>query len=74
MADNVNPLDRFAVAVLLDDNVVRHLPKGKTISFVFQANTRNIRTVIVTGQVVNLGDKRALLERLQREVATSFVT
>ena len=65
-AETTNPLDRFAVAVLLDDDVVGHLPKGKlgryakTISFFLQANARNSCTAVVTGQAVSLGDKKGM--------------
>ena len=85
--ETTNPLDKFAVAVLLDDDVVGHLLKGrlgryaKTISYFLQADSRNFCTVVVTGQAINLGDKkgmqvpcnlcfsgaRSFLERLQRE-------
>ena len=64
-AETLNPLDTFAVAVLLDYDVVGHLLKGKlgqyakTVSFLLlQADTRNVCTVVVTGKEVNLGDKK----------------
>lgn len=87
-AETINPLDRFAVAVLLDDDVVGHLPKGrlgryaKTISYFLQADSKNVCTVVVTGQAINLGDKKGMqvpcnlcfsgvhsfLERLRKEL------
>ena len=89
-AETTNPLGRFAVAVLLDDEVVGHLLKGKlgryakTISFFLQADAGNFCTVVVTGQAINLGDKKGMqvpcnlcftgarpfLERLRRELET----
>ena len=89
-AETTNPLDRFAVAVLLDDNVIGHLPKGKLgryakpISFFLQADAKNCCTAVVTGQAVNLGDKKGMqvpcnlcssgthpfLEILRRELET----
>ena len=61
-----NPVDRFAVAVLIEDKIVGHLPKGKlgryakTISYFLKARGRNSCTVIVTGNAVNLGDKMGM--------------
>ena len=66
MAETTNPLDRFAVAVLLGDDMVGHLPKGKlgqyakTISFFLQADAKNSCAVVTTGQAVNLGDKKGM--------------
>ena len=60
-AETANPLDNFAVAVLLND-VVGHLPKGdaKTISFFLQSDARNVCIVVVTDKAVNLGDKKGM--------------
>ena len=61
-----NPVDRFAVAVLYEENIVGHLPKGKlgryakTVSYFLKAKARNSCTVIVTGNPVNLGDKKGM--------------
>ena len=79
-AETVNPL-KFAVAILLDDDIFGHLPK--TISFFLQADARNVCTVMVMGKAVNLGDKKGMqvpcnlcfsgvrpfLQRLCRELA-----
>ena len=59
----MNPIEKFTVAILLDIDVVAHLPLGKLgryakrISFYLQADARNVCTVIVIGQAVNFGDK-----------------
>ena len=62
--DNPVTVDHFAVAVLIQDNIVGHLPKGKhgpyakTISYFLKTRSRgrNSCTVIVTGEC-SLGDK-----------------
>ena len=65
-AETVNPLYTFAVAVLLDNNIVGHLLKGKfgpytkTVSFFLQADTRNVSTVVVTGKAIYLCDKKGM--------------
>ena len=54
--DNPVTVDRFAVAVLIQDNIIGHLAKGKlgdyakTISYFLKARGRNSCTVIVTGE------------------------
>ena len=66
MSEEENPVDRFAVAVLYEENIVGHLPKGKlgryakTVSYFLKAKARNSCTVIVTGNPVNLGDKKGM--------------
>ena len=65
-AEVTNIVDRYAVAVLQEDEVVGHLPKGKlgryakTISFFFTASVRNTCLVIVSGRAVNLGDGKGM--------------
>ena len=65
-AEVTNIVDRYAVAVLQEDEVVGHLPKGKlgryakTISFFLTASVRNTCLVIVSGKAVNLGDRKGM--------------
>ena len=59
----MNPIEKVTVAILLDSDVVAHLPQGKLgryakqISFYLQADARNVCTVVVIGQAVNLVTK-----------------
>ena len=64
MTETSNPVANFEVAVLLDDMVVS-LPKRnicdvwRYLTFLFLADARNICTVVVMDQAVNLGLKGA---------------
>ena len=61
-----NELDKYAVAVIKNSVVVRHLAKGKTgrfartISFFLRVSNDNSCKVEVTGKRVNLGDGHGL--------------
>ena len=57
-----NPIDKYAVCMLLGDKVVGHLKRGKsgrfakTISYFLQADPCSSCRVIIKGKAVNLGD------------------
>ena len=65
-AEVTNIVDRYVVAVLQEDEVVGHSPKGKlgryakTISFFLTASVHNTCLVIVSGKAVNLGDGKGM--------------
>ena len=56
-----NVVDKYAVAVIYKDRVVRHLMKGKggkfakTLFFFLRTDTFNSATVEITGKAVNKG-------------------
>ena len=57
-----NPVDKYAVAVKKDENVVGHLPLwkngkfAKTIFYFLRGDPCGKCNIIVTGKAVNLGD------------------
>ena len=57
-----NHVDKYAVCVRLDDEVVGHLKRGKsgrfakTIFYFLRADPRSSCSVIIKGKAVNLGD------------------
>ena len=57
-----NIVDKYAVSVQRDDEVVGHLMKGKsgrfakTIFYFLRADKKNDCTVVVTGKAINRGD------------------
>ena len=61
-----NEYDKYAVAVERCDDVVGHLPKGrstrfaKTVSYFLRASKENCCRVEVIGKRVNLGDREGL--------------
>ena len=61
-----NPVDKYAVAVLKNKNIVGHLPIGKsgrfakTIFYFLRADSLNIATVKVEGKRQNYGDGEGL--------------
>ena len=61
-----NIVDKYAVSVQRDDEVVGHLMKGKsgrfakTIFYFLRADKKNDCTVVVTGKAINRGDKEGM--------------
>ena len=57
-----NPVDKYAVAVQMDEKVVGHLPLGengkfaKTTFYILRADPYGKCNITVTGKAVNLGD------------------
>ena len=61
-----NIVDKYAVSVQHDDEVVGHLMKGKsgrfakTIFYFLRADKKNDCTVVVTGKAINRGDREGM--------------
>ena len=61
-----NKMDKFAVAVIKNKNIIGHLPLGKTerfsktVFYFFKCEYNDCKVKIVDGKAVNLGDRMGM--------------
>ena len=59
-----NEIDKYAVAIIEDAQVIGHLKKGKTgryakiVFYFLRVNRMNTASITVTGKMVNFGDSK----------------